>query len=231
MSILSLVVSTGTEEHTTNMSQSRGVHLPPSEYHMLYRNWNTYFWRYDPTRAMVSPFMRILDHTQRQTTVARTSLHEWSARRRVLYQTHNTDRHPCPRPDSNPHLAGERLQTERPLGPAAEKQNQQISTPNKSASDLCKQGVPLKSRLGHWLACLSYYLNFLGPAPEKCRNIISRRTPRAFPPILFPNYYVLTMLAFDAVVGLYYFILAVPLNKPPTINFFIFMVLYNLTLY
>jgi len=35
--------------------------------------------------------MRILDHTQRRTTVGRTPLDEWSARRRDLYlTTHNT---------------------------------------------------------------------------------------------------------------------------------------------
>ena len=58
-----------------------------------------------PTRAMASSFlMRYLDHTQRRTTVGRTPLDEWSARRRVLYlTTHNThNRHPCPRWDSNP---------------------------------------------------------------------------------------------------------------------------------
>ena len=44
------------------------------------------------------------DHTQRRTTVGRTSLDEWSACRRDLYlTTHNThNRHPCPRLDSNP---------------------------------------------------------------------------------------------------------------------------------
>jgi hypothetical protein len=48
-----------------------------------------------------------LDHTQRRITVGRTPLDEWSARRRDLYlTTHNahnrqTDRHPCPRWDSN----------------------------------------------------------------------------------------------------------------------------------
>jgi hypothetical protein len=44
-----------------------------------------------------------LDHTQRRTTVGRTRLDEWSARRRDLYlTTHNThNKHPCPRWDSN----------------------------------------------------------------------------------------------------------------------------------
>jgi hypothetical protein len=46
--------------------------------------------RCDPTRVMASSFLRFLDHT-RSTTVRRTSLDEWSARRRDLYlTTHNT---------------------------------------------------------------------------------------------------------------------------------------------
>ena len=31
-------------------------------------------WRCDPTRAMVSPFLRFLDHTHQRTTVGRTPL-------------------------------------------------------------------------------------------------------------------------------------------------------------
>jgi hypothetical protein len=48
-------------------------------------------WRCDPTRVMASSFLRFLDHTQLRTTVVRTPLDEWSARRRDLYLTiHNT---------------------------------------------------------------------------------------------------------------------------------------------
>ena len=44
-----------------------------------------------PTRVMAPSFLRFLDHTQRRTTVRRTPLDEWSARRRDLYPTtHNT---------------------------------------------------------------------------------------------------------------------------------------------
>ena len=44
-----------------------------------------------PQGAMVSSFLRFLDHTQRRTTVGRTPLDEWSAHRRDLYlKTHNT---------------------------------------------------------------------------------------------------------------------------------------------
>ena len=62
-------------------------------------------WRDSPQWAMTSSFTRFLVHTQRRTTVGRTPLDEWSARRRDLYLTiHNThNKHPCPRWDSNPH--------------------------------------------------------------------------------------------------------------------------------
>jgi hypothetical protein len=33
-------------------------------------------WRCDPTRVIASSFLRFLDHTQRRTTVGRTSLDE-----------------------------------------------------------------------------------------------------------------------------------------------------------
>jgi hypothetical protein len=46
-----------------------------------------FLWRCDPTWAMASSFLRILDHTQRRITVGRTPLDEWSARRRDLYTT------------------------------------------------------------------------------------------------------------------------------------------------
>ena len=48
-------------------------------------------WRCDPTRVMTSSFLRFLAYTQRRTTVGRTPLDEWSARRRDLYlTTHDT---------------------------------------------------------------------------------------------------------------------------------------------
>ena len=44
-----------------------------------------------PQWVMASSFTRFIDHTQRRTTVGRTALDEWSARRRDLYLTaHNT---------------------------------------------------------------------------------------------------------------------------------------------
>jgi len=47
-------------------------------------------WRCDPTWVMASSFLRFVDHTQRRTTVGRTPVDEWSARRREIYlTTHN----------------------------------------------------------------------------------------------------------------------------------------------
>jgi len=51
---------------------------------------------------------RFLDHTQRRTTLGRTSLDEWSACPRDLYLTHaafTTDKHPCLRPYSTHNLS------------------------------------------------------------------------------------------------------------------------------
>ena len=51
-----------------------------------------FWWLCGPMRAMVSSFLRLLDHhTQQRTTVGRTPLDEWSARRTDLFlTTHNT---------------------------------------------------------------------------------------------------------------------------------------------
>jgi len=47
-------------------------------------------WRSSPQWVRASSFTRFLDHTQRRTTVCRTSLEGWSARRRHIYlTTHN----------------------------------------------------------------------------------------------------------------------------------------------
>ena len=45
------------------------------------------FWRDSLQWARASSFTRFLDHTPRRTTVGRTPLDEWSARRRDLYLT------------------------------------------------------------------------------------------------------------------------------------------------
>jgi hypothetical protein len=62
------------------------------------------FWHDSPQWEKASSFTRFVDHTKRHTTVGRTRLDEWSARRRDLYLTiHNThDIRSCPWQDSNP---------------------------------------------------------------------------------------------------------------------------------
>jgi len=56
------------------------------------------FWSDSPAQAMASSFTRFLDHTQRRTTVGRTPLDEWSARRRDLYLTKYNIHNKQPRP-------------------------------------------------------------------------------------------------------------------------------------
>jgi hypothetical protein len=57
----------------------------------LFFNFIYFLRRSDPTRARGSSFTRFLDHTQRLTTTGKTTLDEWSARRRDLYLiAHNT---------------------------------------------------------------------------------------------------------------------------------------------
>jgi len=68
-----------------------------------------------PQWARTSSFMRFLDHTQRSTTVGRTLLNEWSARRRDLYltthNTHNRQTSMLPVRFEPTTLAGDRPQT------------------------------------------------------------------------------------------------------------------------
>jgi hypothetical protein len=70
--------------------------------------WNIFvcFWCDSPQWARASSCTKFfLNHTQWRTTVGRTPLDEWSARRRDPYlttQTHTTDKHPRHRWDSNP---------------------------------------------------------------------------------------------------------------------------------
>ena len=75
-----------------------------------------FFGRHSPQWARASSFPRFLDHTQRRTTVGRTPLDKWSARRRDLYlttKTRTTDRHPYPTVGFEPTIsAGERPQTD-----------------------------------------------------------------------------------------------------------------------
>jgi hypothetical protein len=73
------------------------------------------FWRSSPQWARASSLSRFLDQTQRRTTVGRTSLDEWSVRRRDLYlTTHNIhNRQTAMPPVGFEHTisAGERQQT------------------------------------------------------------------------------------------------------------------------
>ena len=74
-----------------------------------------FLWRCDPAWVMPSSFLMFLDHTQRRTTLGRTSLDEWSARRRDLYlTTHNTHNRQISMPPvgfEHTISAGERPQT------------------------------------------------------------------------------------------------------------------------
>jgi hypothetical protein len=62
------------------------IYLSPTTFYFFFL-----LWRCDPTRVMATSSLRFLDHTLRRTTVGRTPLDEWSARRRDLYlTTHDT---------------------------------------------------------------------------------------------------------------------------------------------
>ena len=91
------------------------TNIPPSP--LLF----TSFWIFlflsqqPPSWARASSFTRFLDHTPRRTTVGRTPLDEWSARRRGLYltthNTHNRQTSMLPVGFETTILSGERLQT------------------------------------------------------------------------------------------------------------------------
>ena len=78
-----------------------------------------FIWRNSPQGARASSFTRLLDFTPRRTTVGRTLLDAWLARRRDLYlTTHNTHNRQTDRQTSMPPVgfeptisAGERPQT------------------------------------------------------------------------------------------------------------------------
>ena len=80
------------------------------------------FCRDSPQWTMASSVTKFLDHTQRRTTVSRTPLVEWSARRRDLYlTTHNTHNRQTCMLQVGFELTistGEWPQTARPRGPA-----------------------------------------------------------------------------------------------------------------
>jgi hypothetical protein len=89
---------------------------PPCKYHVMFVL-VCFFWPNSPQWARVSSFTRFLDHTQRRTTVGRTPLDEWSARRSDLYlttqNTHNRQTSMPPVGFEPTISAGERPQTLR----------------------------------------------------------------------------------------------------------------------
>jgi len=58
----------------------KGPGFYPNRHHGFF-----FLWGCDPTWVVASSFTRFLDHTQWCTTVGRTPLDKWSARRRDLY--------------------------------------------------------------------------------------------------------------------------------------------------
>ena len=79
--------------HKNSTPPDDGLQICPKHVELDWQNNILFFllWRCDPTWVMASSFMRLLDHTLRHSTVGRTPLDEWSARRRHLYlTTHNT---------------------------------------------------------------------------------------------------------------------------------------------
>ena len=72
-----------------------------------------FFWRKNPQWGKASSFTMFLDHTQRRTTVGRTPLDEWSARRRDLTtrNTHNRQTSMTPVGFETTISAGERPQS------------------------------------------------------------------------------------------------------------------------
>ena len=107
-------------QHTLLLSCTRFLLSSPSVFFFIiyFRLFGFFFfllWRCDPTQVMASSFLRFLDHTQRRTTVGRTPLDEWPARRRDLYlTTHNTHNRQISMPPvgfETTISAGERQQT------------------------------------------------------------------------------------------------------------------------
>jgi hypothetical protein len=72
------------------MSQEGGTNRRVREV-FIFCTLHYFLWHCDPTRVMTSSFLMFLDNTRRRSTVGRTPLDEWPARRRDLYlTTHDT---------------------------------------------------------------------------------------------------------------------------------------------
>jgi hypothetical protein len=110
-----------------------------------FSNKSTFFflWRCDPTRVMVSLFTRFLDHTQQRTTVCRTPLDEWSARRRDLYLTIHNRQISMPPVRFEPTISNRRAAADLLLRPRGhwDRQNQPTRCNNFSSLllDVCVQ--------------------------------------------------------------------------------------------
>ena len=74
------IFDTRAEVRSRNSNNVKGRNRPPD------RN-IFFFWRHSPQWARVSSLSRFLDYKRRRTTVGRTLLDEWSARRTDLYLT------------------------------------------------------------------------------------------------------------------------------------------------
>ena len=92
MYVLQMRICTQQLEHPVGWYVCTVHNLFLNEMRRLLFTPNLFFlWCCSTTRSMASSVLKVLDHTQRLTTVGRTPLDEWSARRRDLYlTTHNT---------------------------------------------------------------------------------------------------------------------------------------------
>ena len=78
-------------KQTTVSHSARPIAFDRSDNNSYRPTFLFFLWPCGPTRAMASSFTRFLGHTQGRIIVGRTTLDEWSARRRDLYlTTHNT---------------------------------------------------------------------------------------------------------------------------------------------
>ena len=118
-----------------------------------------FYWRCGPTRARASSLLRLLDHIQRRTTVGRTPLDEWSARRRDLYLTTHNRQTSRPLWNSNPQSQQARGRrptpyTTRPVGPAQRKYTKISGEPSSYVS------IQLTTVIA--LTIFSHCLSFVG---------------------------------------------------------------------
>ena len=138
---------------------------------------------------MEHQFLMFLDHTQRRTTVGRTFLDEWSARRRDLYlTTHNTHNRQISMPPVGfePTIsAGERPQTYA-LDRAATETGaiRHITVSKESATytiwnswlPLASAGQGQKTRFEEWFVLTTIYVDGIYGAPNGTGTVIMPHT-------------------------------------------------------